>query len=174
MPEVLLTGDGLGYTAKIDKSGALFTVGSIVSMPSITLGSVDVQIGAVEIRDQGSDNRATVAGSALFVFGTTGSFFYNSVSSITSGADSAIGSVVSTGSFYLLGWEAGGTAEAKFRLKRGATVMSTLRNSTAQRYISRDFMYPVHFNSGTVITVTGEHGETLSQNFEATLWYKLI
>jgi hypothetical protein len=171
MPEQIISASGVQYGAIVDSAGALhvrLTAGSV----SIETG--DIEIGAVEIKDQSSENRQTVNGSAAWTITRPGSWLHNTITGITSGNVSAIGSVTANGSLYLTGFDASSTAEAKFTIKTAGEDIAVLRNSTATRNIEKSFAQPLHFASGTVITVQGVHAETLSQGFETTIYYTIV
>lgn len=98
MGEYILSGSGTQFRALVDSTGALVIAGSISSMPTITLGSVDVQIGAIEIKNQSNDDRASVTGSRLWV-DAIGSVNINTPITISAGSAIITNTVAISGAY---------------------------------------------------------------------------
>ena len=95
--------------------------------------------------------------------GSTGAIIANTETMITE-HNITIGSI-----YNLIGFDATGPADAKFRLWHNNNIQVMLRNNPAERNIQKSFPYPLFYTTGSLV-LTAEHTNLNSQSFDGTLY----
>lgn len=174
-------------------TGYLHVVGSISSMPAVSIGSVStgsesylygksgtnwyplaVQSGTEGIlRIAGTFSATTgsesyIKGGSIQVYASN--IYTGSKGPITSGNNILlINKTINTGStFIITGIDLTGTADGRFSLMENNKLITQYRTNTSEQNIKRNLN--ISFTSGGSIMVFVEHGEALSQGFLGAMY----
>ena len=168
--QIISAGSGPQYPLIVDASGAALVK---VIAGSITISTGDIEIGAVELKDQASDNRATIIGSALLTLGKPAGLDTGSAYGIASGVQSniAVHKITSGTTYYLFGFHGTGTADGTFRLFTDSTPRMVLKNNWCERNIGKVFNHPIPYTASTVgsVIVAVTHAEAGSQSYDGNI-----
>lgn len=150
-------------------------VGSVfIAAGSVQLNVGDIQIGAVEIKNQSDDNRAAVIGSSLWTNNPPSAYTAGSIGAITSGTVGTVLQKNFAGSFLLYGWSTTATSDCQATIVNNTARVQTKRiNIFSERNIGEKFISPIVFPAGSLI-LQAVHAETTSQSFEGTIFYHEI
>ena len=164
---------GPNFGAVVGSDGRLYVDAAITS-GSISITTGDIQLGAVELKDQNGTDRASIIGSALWSHAPPSAFTTGSIGAITSGTNATVLTKLFAGSTLLWGWTATSTADSQITLVKDATRIETQRISIFfHRNIQKTFLSPLVISAGSVF-VQAVHGEGVSQGYEASIFYKEI
>jgi len=152
-----------------------------IRVTNVALVVSDIQIGAVEIKDESTDDRANVVdigGQNALVVTNLGTSTVSrtpvnefNTDTITSGSeDTLVSYTVPSGKVFVLqGIEAGGLADGKFTVTDGSTTYAVTRNSGAERTKSVEFPNEPQFAAATVVSIKAKNGYTTIETFEGTI-----
>lgn len=167
-------------------SGFLHVVGSISSMPSISVGSLNVNSGSESYLYGKSGANWYPLG---VISGTEGILRVDSSVSVSTGSNPLYASNIYTGSkgaitsgnntllinhivgatdFILTGIDLTGTSDAKFTLMENNKLITQYRTNAAEQNINKNM--GISFTSGGSVMIFVEHGESLSQGFLGAMY----
>jgi len=135
----------------------------------------DIQIGAVEIKDGSSDNRAVVtSGGALLVTSTgvagTPVNVYNQITvPATTELTLATYIVPVSKTFYFGQVIVGGDSSGRFKIRANASILFIARNNAAQRTLPITFKSEPQLAAGNTVDILVYNESNQTRTFEGTI-----
>lgn len=147
---------------------------------SVTLEGADIEIGAVELKNGTTDDRAFIAPDGALSVREAQNTQPVNVFSTAAGTPAVFSDIltytVPIGTvFWFSGYVLTGEAEGKFEILINASVVSTYRITRAQMTADMNFgRGALKATAGQTITVRVRNAELISYNFEAQIYGYLI
>jgi len=135
----------------------------------------DIEIGAVEIKDGTTDNRAVVTADGALLVTTAGTIgvpvnVYNQLDVPSATQLTLLTYTIPTGrALHFSQFMVGGNSDGTFTIRANGSILAFVRNNAAQRTISITFKNELEINAGNVVSILVYNESNVTRTFEGTI-----